>query len=273
MGFVLVKVIFLFLGFLWAAPSFASCNILLVPGAFGSGSSSQFLKSQDYFADYDAYLKAKGCEILHVQFLENATIESRALMLRDQAQTFLKKTGGKDVVIIAHSQGGLDARFAVSTVKMPGVRALVTIGTPHQGTPLAQWTLDQKNSKTLLYWTLKIFAQYDLADLPFAGEMTEKFLKRFEDKFKDDASVAYASAQGACESDCHWSFKLLHFVSGIDLLGPHGDGIIPAESQIHGEDLGRYNLDHISEVGVDAGKKAERFKLLDSIWAFILKHP
>ena len=103
--------------------------------------------------------------------------------------------------------------------------------------------------------------------------MTEKFLKRFEDKFKDEPSVAYVSAQGACESDCHWAFRLLRFVSGVDLLGSHGDGIIPTDSQIHGENLGRYNLDHISEVGVDAGKKAERLRLLNSIWGFISKHP
>jgi pimeloyl-ACP methyl ester carboxylesterase len=258
---------------LWVGPSFAACNILLVPGAFGTGSSSQFLSPQDYFSEYEAYFKAKGCEILHVQFLENATIESRALMLRDQAEKFLKKNGGTDVIIIAHSQGGLDARFAVSTVKMAHVRALITIGTPHQGTPLADWMIEQKNSKSILYWVLKIFAQYDLADLPFAGEMTEKFLKRFEDKFRDDPSVAYASATGACQSDCHWAFKLLRMVSGIDLLGAHGDGIIPADSQLHGENLGRYNLDHIAEVGADAAKKAERFKLLDSIWEFIGKHP
>jgi triacylglycerol lipase len=269
MGFVLVK--FAILAFFFAIPSFAACNILLVPGAFGTGSSSQFLKPQDYFADYDAYFKAKGCSVVHVQFLENATIESRALMLRDQAQAFTKKTGSSDFTIIAHSQGGLDARFAISTVKMKGVRSLITIGAPHHGTPLAEWVIDQKTSKTVLYWTLKIFAQYDLADLPFAGEMTEKFLKRFADKFQDDPSVAYASAQGACSSDCHWAFKLLRFISGVDLLGSHGDGIIPTESQVYGENLGEYNLDHISEVGVDARKKAERFRLLDAMWAFISK--
>src|SRR5277367_2511339 len=105
MEFALVKW-FAVLVFFVSAPSFASCNILLVPGAFGTGSSSQFLNSQDYFAEYDAFFKAKGCEILHVQFLENATIESRALMLRDQAATFLKKVGDSGIVIIAHSQGG-----------------------------------------------------------------------------------------------------------------------------------------------------------------------
>jgi pimeloyl-ACP methyl ester carboxylesterase len=271
--FGLGKVFFVLLAFFWVNLGFASsCNVLLVPGAFGSGSSSQFLKSEDYFAEYDAFFKSKNCEVLHVQFIENATIESRALMLRDQASQFLKKVNGTELVIIAHSQGGLDARFAISTVKMPGVRSLVTIGTPHRGTPLADWVIKEKTSKSALYWTLKIFAQYDLADLPFAGEMTESFLKRFEDKFKNDPSVQYASAVGSCESDCHWAFKLLKFVSGIDLLGDQGDGIIPASSQAFGEDLGHYNLDHISEVGIDEKKKEERARLLNSVWEFISKH-
>src|SRR5207248_7006465 len=42
------------------------------------------------------------------------------------------------VDIIAHSLGGLDARYALAHCGLAKrVRSLVTIGTPHRGTPLA----------------------------------------------------------------------------------------------------------------------------------------
>ena len=46
------------------------------------------------------------------------------------------------VVIIAHSMGGLDARYMISRLGMDDrVTALVTITTPHRGSPYADWCL------------------------------------------------------------------------------------------------------------------------------------
>jgi pimeloyl-ACP methyl ester carboxylesterase len=245
-----------------------ACNVILVPGAFGTGSSSRFLDPKDYFAEYETYFKEHGCEVLRLQFQENATIESRALTLRDEAARFLKRVKGKSAFIVAHSQGGLDTRFALKTVGLSGITAVVTIGSPHEGTPLAEWVIANRDSKTLLYWALRIFANYDLGYLPFAGEMTTAFLKKFEDKFQAVPTVRFASARGACQSDCHWAFKLLDWVSGIHLLDANGDGIVPAQSQAFGEDLGTYDLDHISEVGADPAKREERKRFLDRCWQF-----
>src|SRR5207249_8887306 len=44
----------------------------------------------------------------------------------------------RSVNIVAHSMGGLDARYAISQLGLGGrVASLITIGTPHLGTPLA----------------------------------------------------------------------------------------------------------------------------------------
>ena len=50
----------------------------------------------------------------------------------------IDKLGHARVDVIAHSLGGLDARYALAKLGLASrVRSLVTVGTPHHGTPLA----------------------------------------------------------------------------------------------------------------------------------------
>ncbi len=46
--------------------------------------------------------------------------------------------------IIAHSMGGLDARYLISRLQPKGVdvRSLVTVATPHRGSALADYIID-----------------------------------------------------------------------------------------------------------------------------------
>ena len=274
MEFVLVRILSFILSllvFFCATVSQAGCKILLVPGAFGSQGSGRFLKPVDYFAEYEEFFKSQGCEVARVQFMENARVELRGIMLRDQANQFLAKYPGEKAVIIAHSEGGIDARFAVKTLGLKNISAIVTIGTPHRGTTLADWVIHQSSKKTVLYWLVRVFGNYDLSQLPFVGEMTASFMERQKDKFDVVPEVKYAAAQGVCLTHCYWALRLLDFVSGTHLQGgiDTGDGIIPAASQKFGEDLGSYDLDHLTEVNIDPTKASERKRLLDRIWAFL----
>jgi hypothetical protein len=240
------------------------CAIALVPGAFGTGTSSLFLNPSDYFKEYEEYFKAKGCLVEKIAFPQDATIEVRAMFLRDQIER-LSKGPAMKWTLVAHSQGGLDARFALKTLKMSGATALVTLGTPHEGTPLADWAIVQRNSSGYTYWVLKLLGGYDLRGLSFLGEMAPPFLKKHEDKFQAVPGVKYASARGVCTSGCARSIGMLAWWTGM----PEGDGIVPGDSQKFGDDLGVYNLDHISEAGADPAKAAERKRLLDAIWSWI----
>src|SRR5436190_277798 len=52
------------------------------------------------------------------------------------------------VIIIAHSMGGLDARYMISRLGMADrVAALVTLSTPHHGSPYADWCLKNLGMK------------------------------------------------------------------------------------------------------------------------------
>jgi len=244
------------------------CKILLVPGAFGVNTSGMFLDPKAYFADYEQFFHQKGCVVRKVEFPVDVTIEVRARILRDQAEKLERESAPESpVTIVAHSQGGLDARYALKTLGLKGVSTLITIGTPHQGTPLADWVMEHRSRGSLLYWFLRIFGNYDLRELSFVGEMTESFLSRNATSFAEVPGVKYASARGACRQVCHWSLRLLDWLSGKGGIGKAdpGDGLIPAESQRFGVDLGEYDLDHISEVSSESFKKEERQRFLNSL--------
>jgi triacylglycerol lipase len=68
----------------------------------------------------------------------------RALELEDQIREILSKTGASKVNLIAHSQGGIDARYLVSQNGRnfgKFVASVTTISTPHRGSEVADLAL------------------------------------------------------------------------------------------------------------------------------------
>ncbi|MGK5083753.1 hypothetical protein WDW37_10660 [Bdellovibrionota bacterium FG-1] len=244
------------------------CRIFFVPGAFGEGTSSLFLAKSAYFSEYRSFFEAKGCAVKTASFPPDASIEERALVLKDQLGRFLQTGAGK-AVLIAHSQGALDARFALRTLGVVQVEALISVGAPHLGTPVAEWAVDHRDRGSFLYWFFRVFAGYDLRALSFVDEMTPRFLKKFHSRFEKQAGVRYASAQGVCQTHCHWALVALSSWINKGIGQGHGDGIVSKESQLFGDDLGQYDLDHISEVGNDSLSRNERTRLLEQIWKYL----
>jgi triacylglycerol lipase len=69
-------------------------------------------------------------------------VAERAAALAPQIDALVASTGAARVHIIAHSMGGLDARFAISSLDHADrVASLTTLSTPHRGTALADAAL------------------------------------------------------------------------------------------------------------------------------------
>src|SRR5207247_1744366 len=68
-------------------------------------------------------------------------------------------TGAKKVTILAHSMGGLASRAYIENEEAQDVDRLITIGTPHGGTPLASVLTDPALAGTddLVFQGLKQF--------------------------------------------------------------------------------------------------------------------
>jgi hypothetical protein len=250
------------LGFPIDTRATSTCRVGLVPGAFAPGTegSGRWIRDEDYFRTAREFFSTKGCEVFQFQFPEDGSIEERGLMIRDQ----LQRRGGFSgrTLLLAHSQGGLDARYALAALKVSGVDALVTVGTPHSGSRVAEWAHEQAEKRGFVSRFLQVGFDYDLGALRFLGEMVPGFIDSRASYFRLPSQVRGASARAVCRTQCFW---LLRALSWVFDLGP-GDGLVEAESQRWGEDLGEFDLDHLSEVSVSLDKHDERNRMLHGVW-------
>ncbi len=121
-------------------------NIVLVPGLFGFDR----LGPLEYFNGVASHLE-QTFPGLHVRAATThplGTVANRAAILAQQIDLLF---GTEDVHLVAHSMGGLDARFLVShnPAVAAQVKTIVTIATPHSGSPVAT-LLDAGNIMNVL---------------------------------------------------------------------------------------------------------------------------
>jgi triacylglycerol lipase len=125
-------------------------HVVLVPGFFGFanlGDFAYFQHVRDILLEIGPGLGLEG-ELRVVATEPTASLPRRAALLAESVSKLLDESPGQ-VSIVGHSSGGLDARLLVTPdVVLPtsadvercgrAVRAIVTVSTPHHGTPLAK---------------------------------------------------------------------------------------------------------------------------------------
>jgi triacylglycerol esterase/lipase EstA (alpha/beta hydrolase family) len=104
--------------------------VLLVPGYGGGTGSLQSLAAE---------LTARGRDVTVVALPGNGTgdLELAADALGIAADEALERTGDETVDVVGYSAGGLIARIWVADGNAQQVRRVVTLGSPHHGTSLA----------------------------------------------------------------------------------------------------------------------------------------
>jgi len=104
------------------------------------------------------------------------------------------EVAGKKVHLIAHSMGGLDSRFMISTLGMADqVRSLTTIGTPHHGSPIADIVVKGSNP------VLNKFVEHLGVDIKGVFDLTSDACRKFNDEVSDVPGVRYFSIGGQFE--------------------------------------------------------------------------
>jgi triacylglycerol lipase len=146
------------------------------------------------------------------------------------------------VHIIAHSMGGLDARYMISRLGMHDrVLSLTTIGTPHRGTSFADWSLRRfgRTSKPVLNF---LGVPTDAWD-----DLTTESCARFNESTPDVPNVRYHSVAGTCPrkllSPLWW--PAADVVGGRE--GPN-DGVVSIQSATYGEACEVWDADHMNLV-------------------------
>lgn len=125
-------------------------HVVLVPGFFGFanlGDFTYFGHVRDLLLEVGPPLGLTG-EVEVVRTEPTASLTRRAALLAEAVSALLDRSPGR-VSLVGHSSGGLDARLLCSPgVALPtgadvercarSVAAVVTVSSPHHGTPLAQ---------------------------------------------------------------------------------------------------------------------------------------
>ena len=103
----------------------------------------------------------------------NASIDTYAPQLAAAIEQLCRETGKEQVIIVAHSMGGLAARAYVRAYGAARMAAAITLGTPHHGSGLTQfapglscrqmaWT-GRRNVGRPSRWLIELAAQEDAA--------------------------------------------------------------------------------------------------------------
>ena len=109
-------------------------NKLKYPILLVHGMGFRDSKRINYWGRIPKALEQMGCKIFYGHQDSNASIETNAQTIADRIHEIVEETGVEKVNIIAHSKGGLDCRYAISTLHVGSkVASLTTINTPHNG--------------------------------------------------------------------------------------------------------------------------------------------
>lgn len=117
--------------------------ILMVHGVF-----FRDFKYLNYWGRIPEALEENGAKIFYGNHQSAASVESCGKELAERIKKIRETTGCEKVNIIAHSKGGLDARYAIAKEGMaPYVATLTTINTPHRGCEFADYLLSKISRK------------------------------------------------------------------------------------------------------------------------------
>ncbi len=91
-------------------------------------------KSICYWGRIPKVLKRHGARVYFGGQDSNGSVESNARQLESALKDVLERTGAEKVNIIAHSKGGLEARYLISSMGYGDrIASLTTLSTPHNG--------------------------------------------------------------------------------------------------------------------------------------------
>ena len=205
-------------------------TIVLAHGILGFGNLTGLPAPIHYFNGVAAHLQAQQHQVIETQVNPIGSVAQRGDLL---AKEILRRApAGERVHIIAHSMGGLDARHAITNVAgfKDRVETLVTIGTPHRGSPVADAIANRAGP---LFPHIPNFL-VDLLHRNVGGlhDLTTAFGQHFDATTPDVPGVRYIEVAGDASRGGHelFLFQLAEVVGRIE--GDVNDGVVTRKSAL-----------------------------------------
>lgn len=161
--------------------------------------------------------------------------------LAQRIQTICEQTGCEKVNVIAHSKGGLDARYAISCCGADKyVASLTTVSTPHKGCVFVDWLLEKMPKPV----QNKIASAYNaalrkLGETPdFIAAVSDLTYKRCDElnrQMTDSDSVFYQSVGSKLNKAVSGKFPTNMSYHFVKHFSGANDGLVSEDSFAHGE--------------------------------------
>jgi len=180
-----------------------------------------------YFRGILSFLEENGFDVHHTRVSFAHGLETRANDLKNQINNILGLTGADRVHVIAHSMGGLDARFMIARLGMADkVASLTTIGTPHLGTSFADHKLARGGTELIELVSKAI-------DLRGFSDLSRAACQKFNESVRNAEAtndVFYQTYSSSEERKQIFTFLQLSW----DIINKEegaNDGLVPVTSQ------------------------------------------
>jgi triacylglycerol lipase len=191
------------------------------------------------FSSLREFLRDRGVQAFFPEVPPTSGVQERAQCLCDQIRCWTDEP----VNLVAHSMGGLDARWAISRLGMADqVQSLTTISTPHHGTYLADWFRQNFRHRVPLLLALEAVG----INVDGFRDCGLEACQRFAEQTPNSPKVRYFSFGGEV-GPAHLSPVLRRAWSILMPIEGPNDGMVSAASARWGEYLGTIHADHYAQ--------------------------
>ena len=212
------------------------------------GVAGRYLPPVHYWRGIKSAFASHGIESISTAVPSTGSIPVRAEALYSQIADQLR---GRTVNIVAHSMGGLDARWLISRLCPPAsdftVASLTTIATPHRGSSTADMVF-RDIGPDLLPRLYSILDKLGLTTDAFSQLTTSHVTQHFNPVVPNSASVRYFSYGASATPHLFSVFRVSHDLMN-EIEGPN-DGLVSVRSakwgQYKGTLVGVTHLDLIN---------------------------
>jgi triacylglycerol lipase len=194
-----------------------------------------------YWGKVPEALEERGAKVFLAKHDAWGTIEGNAEKVAERIDAILAETGAAKVNIIAHSKGGIESRYAITTLGRAGsVATLTTINTPHRGTASARFFLEDApivngaTAAAMDFAALFLLGDEAPATARAIAQLMPESMAAFNARVPDDPRVRYQSWTSVLDDTYGAAVYQVFYMILRDLAGPN-DGFVPLESAKWGD--------------------------------------
>jgi len=218
------------------------------------------LRRPGHLHDVAMDLRQRGVLAFAPNVAPYATIEERGHMWRERLQRVQEESDVDRMHLVAHSMGGLDARYLVRAFNLHRtIASVTTVSTPHRGTAVAEFILEQP--QRVQSWLADLVNR--MGEVAMAGpkqdvteavrQLTPTYVQHtFNPEVPNHSAVSYRSYAGRAGRGTDVPInpflrplnQVLYEREGVN------DGYVSVRNARWGAYQGLVNADHTHQIGI-----------------------